>query len=315
MKLNKPPLHWTRISTNLERITTNKICENSYFNVIFQCFLICFLVLFSQGCAPTYPTQADMVEGVKRLCKDEYGTEVKAKISGETIGVYMPIKELFNLKNMQLSKKALEKVDGVMLSVSRVALSGSREIDFYTVVTADEDVPGAEVILTRYVMDLRRFYFRDISRGEFAKRMVVDVRFNPQAIIDRWTGGFTVDEVRLEDFICQQASRRITDEFGTKDDLVGKFKVTECIGRLQNRIFVFNIDIAREGLPMSELIHGKGWHEDVLLICGKIISQVIWAYRYKDFDKISIANKFDNKILEITKKDIKRYRKRKIKIE
>ena len=279
-------------------------------------FIALYLSVFIlQGCAPTYPTEADMIEGVKRLCKDEYRVNVKAKISGSTLGVYMPIKGLFNLKDMKPSPEAFEKVDGVMLSVSRVALSGSKKIDFYTVVTADENVPGAEVAITRYVKDLRRFIYRDISRGEFAKRMVVDVRFNPQAVIDKWTGGLTVEEVKLEDFICQQAARRIVEEFGTNKDLAGRFKVTECIGKLNNRVFMFNVDISREGLPMSELIHGKDWHEDVLTLCGEIISHVIWAYRFEDFDKISIANKFDNKILAIAEKDINRYRKRRLRIE
>ena len=277
--------------------------------------LLLFAFLLLQGCAPTYSTQADMIEGVRRLCKDEYGVDVRAEITGSTLGVYIPIKGLFNLEDMKLSPEAFEKVDGVMLSVSRVALSGSRKIDFYTVVTADEDVPGAEVAITRHVKDLRRFIHRDISRGEFAKRMVVDVRFNPQAVIDRWTGGFTVDEVKLEDFICQQAARRITEEFQTNKDLAGRVKVAECVGKLNNRVFMFNVDIAREGLPMSELIHGKSWHEDVLLLCGKAILHAIWAYRFEDFDKVSIANQFDNKILEIAKKDAKRYRKRRIKIE
>ena len=268
-----------------------------------------------QGCSPTYSTEAEMMEGVKRLCKDEYQVDVKAKIAGSTLGVYIPIKGLFNLESMKLSPEAFEKVDGVMLSVSRVALSGSRKIDFYTVVTADENVPGAEVAITRCVKDLRRFIHRDISRGEFSKRMVVDVRFNPQAIVDRWTGEFTVEEVGLEDFICQQAARRITDEFSINQDLAGRFKVAECVGKLNNRVFMFNVNIAREGLPMSELIHGKGWHEDVLTLCANIISHVIWAYSFQDYDRISIANKFDNKILEIAKKDTNRYRKRRIQIE
>lgn len=270
---------------------------------------------FLHGCAPTYPTEADMIEGIKRLCKNEYKVDVKSKVANNTIGVYIPIKGLFNLKEMKISTQAFEKVDGVMLSVSRVALSGGKKIDFYTVITADEDVPGAEVVITRYVMDLRRYVFHDISRDEFAKRMIIDVRFNPQAIIDKWTGGFTVEEMKMEDFICQQASRRIQDEFQANKDLAGKFKVAECTGRLQGKVFVFNVDISREGLPMSELIHGKAWHEGALTLCAKTISHVIWAYSYQGFDTISIANKFDNKILEIDKKDIDKYRKGKIKIE
>ena len=72
-----------------------------------------------------------------------------------------------------------------------------------------------------------------------------------------------------------------------RPDLVGKFKVTECLGKLNNNVFMFNVDIAREGLPMSELIHGKGWHEEILALCAKMISQVIWAYSFEEFDKVS----------------------------
>lgn len=277
--------------------------------------IISLVFLMLQGCAPTYPTQTDMIEGVKRLCKDEYKIDVRANIAGKTLGVYMPIKGLFNLKDMQLSKESLDKIDGVMLSVSRVALSGSKDIDFYTVVTADEDIPGAEVVITRYVADLRRFVFHDVSRGEFAKRMVVDVGFNPQAIIDRWAGEFTVNDIKLDEFICRQISRRITDEFVANKDLAGKFKITECDGKLLNRVFVFGVDIAREGLPMSELIHGKTWHEGVLSLCGRIVSHVIYIYNFKDFDKVKIENKFDNKVLEIARRDINRYRRRRVKIE
>jgi hypothetical protein len=168
--------------------------------LIFTFWFLIFAFLY--GCAPTYPTEQDMIEGVKRMCKGEYGIDVKANIVGQTMGVYMPIKGLFNIKDMKISKEALDKVDGVMLSASRVALSGSKRIDFYTVITADEDVPGAEVVITRYIKDLRRFYFQDISRGEFTKRVVVDVRFNPQAIVDRWSGGFTVEATTLPEFIC-----------------------------------------------------------------------------------------------------------------
>ncbi len=282
----------------------------------FLTFTFCiFIFSFLQGCAPTYPTQADMIEGIKRLCRNEYKIDVNAKIAGKTIGVYMPIKGLFNLKDMKLSVEAFEKIDGVMLSVSRVALSGSRDIDFYTVVTADEDVPGAEVVITRYVNDLNRFVHEDISRGEFAKRMVLDVRFNPQAIIDKWTGEFTVEDIQMPDFICRQTSRRIQDEFAANKDLAGRFKVAECAGKLNNRVFVFNVDISREGLPMSELIHGKAWHEEVLFLCAKTISHVLWAYSFEGFDKVSIANKFDNKVLDIAKKDISGYRKKGVRIE
>ncbi|MBN1405629.1 MAG: hypothetical protein JW946_03840 [Candidatus Omnitrophica bacterium] len=285
---------------------------NRFFFTTF-CLLPAVCVL--SGCSPTYPTQKDMIEGVIRLCKNEYGIDVKAKVADSTLGVYMPVAGLFNMKNMQISKKAIDKIDGVMLSVSRVALSGSKKIDFYTVVTADQDVSGAEVAITRYVTDLRRYYFHDISRGEFNNRMVVDIRFNMQAIIDKLKGEFTIEPVKMENFICQQAGRRIQDEFNADKTLSGRFKISEFAGELKNRNFVFSMNIEREGLPMSELIHGKKWHEGVLLLCARTISNLVRIYDFNNFDKIVITNKYDNKTLEISQKDINKHRNRRIKIE
>jgi len=266
------------------------------------------------SCTPTYSRET-MVEGVKNLCKKEYGVDVEVKLEGSTLGVRIPLEGLFDTETLQISPSAFGKIDGVMLSVSRVAISSGEAIAFYTVITYDKAVPGAEVTMTRYVSDLRRYIFGDISRGEFAKRMVFDVRFNPQGIIDTWLGGFTLKETRLDQFICEQASRRITDEFGGNKELVGKFKVISCQGRLENGVFKFDVEISREGLPMSELIHGKAWHDEVLEFCLQKISHVIYIYDFKDFDRVELNNKFDNKSMVITKEKINYWRKRRIGID
>lgn len=266
------------------------------------------------SCAPTYPREK-MVEGVKQLCKKEYGVEVEVKIAEKTLGVRLPLEGLFDVKTLQVDPKAMDKITGVMLSVSRVALSSDQSIQFYTIIATDKNVPGAEIVMTRYVRDLRRYFYGDISRGEFTKRMVFDVRFNPQGIIDNWLGGFTLKETKLYEFICEQASRRITDEFKENKMLAGKFKVSSCEGKLEDGIFKFAVEISREGLPMSELIHGKDWHDKVLGFCLKAISHIVYEYAVKDFEGIEVHNKFDNKFEKITKAEINHWRKRRIKVE
>ena len=258
-----------------------------------------------------------MIEGVKRMCKQEYGINIKANISGTTFGVYMTLKDLFNVKdgNIQISESAMKNIEAVMISSSRVALSGSRKIDFFLVVITDEAITGMEIIRTFYIKDLRRVRYMDISRDEFGKRIVLDYRMNPQAAIDQAIGEITVDAVKMHEFICKQASQRIASDFRMDEKLVGKFKITESAGKLENGVFVFNVDIAREGLPMSELIHGKDWHKDVLLLCAKEVAHVIWAYEFQNFGKVSIINKFDNKRLEFSGKEINAYRKRRIEFE
>ncbi|NQT90574.1 MAG: hypothetical protein HQ558_04895 [Candidatus Omnitrophica bacterium] len=281
---------------------------------IFPAVLIVTLSALLTSCAPTYPREK-MIEGVKRLCKKEYGVEVEVKVENETLGVRMPLEGLFNAETLQIAPEAMDKITGVMLSVSRVALSSDRSIEFYTIIATDKNVLGAEIVMTRYVVDLRRYFYGDISRGEFARRMVFDVRLNPQGIIDTWLGGFTFKETTLDSFICAQISRRILDEFRDNKMLAGKFKVSSCDVKLEKEVFLLSVEIAREGLPMSELIHGTSWHDKVLELCLKTASYVIYVYDFKDFEKITAHNKFDNKTMDIDKGQIKVWRKRRIRIE
>ena len=278
---------------------------------LFLVLLVCF---FSISCAPSYPKEK-IIEGVKSMCEKEYNVEVDVVIEGVTMGVRLPLEGLFDTKTLQIKPEAFEKITGVMLSASRVALSSDRSIDFYTVITYDKNVPGAEVVMTRYIHDLRRFFLGDISRGEFAKRMVFDVRFNPQSIVDTWLGGFTLKDQTFDTFMCEQAKRRIIDEFNVNKLLAGKFKVVSVEGKLEDGSFKFDIDITREGLPMSELIHGKAWHDGVLELAMQKIAYVIYVYSFKDFERVEIINKFDNNTLIITKDEINSWRKRRVTID
>ena len=266
------------------------------------------------SCAPTYPKEK-IIESVQALCEKEYNVDVEVVIEGTTMGVRLPLEGLFDAETLQIKPEAFDKITGVMLSASRVALSSDRSIDFYTVITYDTKVPGAEVVMTRYIYDLRRFFLGDISRGEFAKRMVFDVRFNPQAIIDTWLGGFTLKGQVLPEFICEQISRRITDDFRQNKDLAGKFKVLSCEGKFEDENLKFVVDISREGLPVSELIHGKAWHAQVLELCMQEICYVLYVYSLSDFNEIEVFNKFDNKKLVISKDEINKWRNRRIRID
>ncbi len=280
-------------------------------NRIILPLVFCFVLT---SCAPTYPKEK-IVESVQELCEREYSVKVEVIIEGSTMGVRLPLKGLFNTETLQIKPEAFDKITGVMLSASRVALSSDKSIDFYTVIAYDAKVPGAEVVMTRYIYDLRRFFLGDISRGEFAKRMVFDVRFNPQAIIDTWLGDFTLKEQKFPEFMCEQIARRITDEFRESKDLAGKFKVASCEGKFEEDELKFVVDISREGLPVSELIHGKAWHEEVLELCMQKMCYVLYIYSFKKVDQLEAFNKFDNKVLTISKDEINKWRNRRIRID
>ncbi|MFH1645087.1 MAG: hypothetical protein ABIB11_01565 [Candidatus Omnitrophota bacterium] len=287
-----------------------KISKRSVFIIIN--ILLCLVV---SACAPTFQGNECIKQGVKNLCQKEYGVEVDVKIVDATLCVRIPLEGVFDSNTMQIAPEALKKIDGVMLSVSRVSLSCDAPILFYKVITIDNNIPGIEVTITRYVNDLKRYMYGDISRGEFTKRMIFDVQYLPQAAGSDWLNDFNPKEMVIEDFISWQAVRRIADEFKEDKVLAGKFKLSACEGNLQDGIFQFSVEIKREGLPMSELIHGIEWHSTVLELCLKKIAHVIYVYGYEDFDRVEIVNQFDNKLMIMQKDEINDWRKRRIEIE
>lgn len=271
--------------------------------------------LMVSACSHTYKGNECVTQGIKDICHKEYGVDVDVKIVGATLFVRLPLEGVFDTSTLQISSDALKKIDGVMLSVSRVSISCDVPILFYELITIDKEIPGIEVTITRYVTDLKRYVYGDISRGEFSKRMIFDVQYTPQFAGNDWLNDFNPKEMLMKDFISLQAVRRITDEFKDNELLAGKFKLSACEGAVHDDIFKFNVDIKREGLPMSELIHGTEWHSKVLELCLNKIAFLIHIYEYKDFDRVEIINNFDNKLMTMRKDEIDDWRKRKIEIE
>jgi hypothetical protein len=141
-------------------------------------FIFLILTSFSACDKPTYPT-GKIEESILKLCKDEYNLDnVKVKIVGSTLGVYIPVEGLVDPK-MQLDKKAGEKIEDVALSIHRVVTSTDMPLKFYILTARDTKTAGAEFILTGFIYDVVRVRLFDISRGEYFQRILRDFRFNP----------------------------------------------------------------------------------------------------------------------------------------
>ncbi|MFA4991440.1 MAG: hypothetical protein WC569_02550, partial [Candidatus Omnitrophota bacterium] len=137
------------------------------------------LTLSLCGCdKPSYPA-GKVEDSLIKLCEDEYGlTDVKVKITGSTLGVYIPIEGLVD-SNLKLDKDAGEKIEDVALSIHRVTTSTDMPLKFYTLTARDTRAIGAEFILTGFIYDVIRVRLLDISRGEYFRRILRDFRFNP----------------------------------------------------------------------------------------------------------------------------------------
>lgn len=160
------------------------------------------LCLFLGGCTQTYPSHR-VKESIQEICRKEYGIEnIDVKITGKTIGVYLPIKKLFatdlkeiltkgggkvaDVENLfRPSPEALDQVEDVLFSISRVLLSTDLKLEFYMLQATDVYETGLQLILVGYVDDIKRVRLWDISREEYRKRVLHEIRLNRAAIWHR----------------------------------------------------------------------------------------------------------------------------------
>jgi len=140
-------------------------------------FLI-FAISFAGCNKPTYPT-GKIEESILKLCKNEYKLDdVKVKIVGATLGVYIPVEGLVD-SSLKLDEKAGKKIENVALSIHRVITSTDMPLKFYVLTARDKRTIGAEFILTGFVYDVVRVRLLDISRDEYFQRILREFRFNP----------------------------------------------------------------------------------------------------------------------------------------
>ena len=126
---------------------------------------------------PSYPT-GKVEDSVLKLCKDEYKlANVTTKITGSTLGVYIPIDGLVD-PDLKLNQDAGKKIEDVAMSIHRVITSTDQPLKFYILTARDTKTKGAEFILTGFVYDVVRVRLFDISRGEYFQRILRDFRFN-----------------------------------------------------------------------------------------------------------------------------------------
>ncbi len=149
---------------------------------------------------PTFP-QETLEQSIRDICLKDYKIrDVEVKIVGKTIGVHLPLKKLFqnDIQNLllagkvkdiesflQLSEDAVEKIQDVIFTTSRVVFSSDKSIDFYVVTATDVDNTGLEFVLANYVNDVKRVRFWDIALSEYYKRSFRDLKLNKSLFLKR----------------------------------------------------------------------------------------------------------------------------------
>lgn len=276
--------------------------------------LILLLLLFVAGCGPTYPKET-ILQSVQQLCKKEYDVDVKTKLAGKTLGVYMQVEELFD-KEMNPTPQAFEKMSDVMFATTRVVLSSDADIDFCVLIVADKNFEDFEWIITRYVPDTKHIFVSIISREEYFRRTDMDLRFNIKKELGVSPDDFILEDVNMGDFLAKQIARKIKEQFTTKPGLLQKFEITDATGIYQKQLpeegpqFIFTVGITQRPGSEEELENPEALAQNIVL---KIVAGTLSDYKFYDFEFVRIENLATQKFITVGEASLWKYAKIKIK--
>ncbi len=301
------------------------------------------------GCGYTYPKERT-TESIIDLCKKEYNIDVKVTAVGKTIGIYIPLNDLIDF-TFAISKTASEKINDVILSVTRVAISTDARFDYYCIIAHDVRIPEIQIIIIKSIDDVKRFLLSDVSRGEYSKRMIVDMRLSPQAQKEKaikeifekmkldpkwqedvmddffrtepsdladigyWNNKFYLKDITHSEFLAEQIPSRIKLEFKNDKALYNNFSIRSSKGSYRTsppeRFFVFEVNAAAKDIAASS----DRMPDAVLKKVIDIVSHVMHAYRFTEYDYVDIVDQKESMVVRVSKEDIENYRLKKLKFE
>jgi len=316
----------------------------------FRLQLTALLIAAIAGCGPTYPK--NKFEGsIVNVCKKEYKADVKVEAIGKTVAIYLPLRDLIDF-NFSITKSASEKINDVILSVSRVALSSDAEFDFYVIIAHDVLIPEIQIVIIKSVDDVKRFLLNDISRSEYSKRMLIDIRMSPQAqkersikeifermVLDKktqeqvlndffrsepaalgdigyWNNHFYIKDISLAEFIAEQIANRVRTEFREEKGLSDIFmlKSSKCHYLSKKGKAYFRMEIAAD--PRSLAQTKDAVYQNKVFGEGMSVSAAVTHnYRFSGFEYVEIIDVVDGKSVEVSGDDLELFRRKKLKLE
>jgi len=133
------------------------------------------LLLFP-GCESTYKKET-IKESVKLVAKRDYSLDVDVRENGKTLGVRYSIPGLFN-ELIAEDQTIWKKMDSLMQTLSRVALSVDVPPTFLVLEVADLNNPSNKVVFTQCVTDVKKIYADALSRNQYFDRLAIEFEIN-----------------------------------------------------------------------------------------------------------------------------------------
>ncbi len=259
------------------------------------------------GCKPTYKTGAAH-QAIMEICEKEYNVRVSVQTNDKTIGVFIPSINVLK-SDLSFSDHVLEKIEHVMLTVTRVSLSSETKYDFFVVSTRDVRT-GVEISFVRYIKDIRRLIMDDISRTDFFQRMIID------ANVVSPNSPYVLKSYNLHEFLAAQLGERMRQDLELN-------LVAARLFRLQNIEGAYVVQPAESGhgLPTKLLRLTLMFHPDapafetvgsalvrddftrLFLHTAQIVTR---RYEFQDFDGMELVDRTGRRLAFFDRKEFTR---------
>ena len=191
----------------------------------------------------------------------------------------------------------------------------------------------------------------DISRGEYMKRMLIDLRWSPQAKkeqvikeifnkmnldpkwqdqvmadffrsqpagigdIGYWNDRFYIKDITLAEFLAEQMANRVKMEFREnkylKDNLIIKSAKALYTARKGSRVFVFEVLADRIATGSGSTIEDSDKVFETVL---SVAADVIHGYRFDNYDAIDVLDQRAGRSIEVTPQELEGFRTKKLKL-
>lgn len=138
-------------------------------------YIIFFTMLFTlYSCKKVSYPKDKIEESAIKILKKDYKLDGKAKYVENTLYLEIELPELFSPEVENLTKKALEKLQGAVMTVVRISLSSDAEIDFVVTIAKIKDYNFCVQIIER-IRDVKDFLYLKISRSNYEKRLIMEL--------------------------------------------------------------------------------------------------------------------------------------------
>lgn len=254
------------------------------------------------GCSdkPTFSGDR-MPESVEKISQDVYKLETKGDVKGTTLGVLWNGESLLDESGKGISKEINEIIGNLSSSVSRVALSTDRPVDFVVVAVrgAKEQM---ELRVVRRVDDIRRAQAEALPVQESMNRTLFQqLPYEPGKAA---TEPFDTGNWTLEDFLSKQILQRVR-----------MAKPADPENPIPTELFDGKFSQDEKGLRVFEfsiLTFKQENSKDNILSVLRTVRDVFQAYQYDAFDQIVIRDLIHNRRLVLGKSTMKIFEAKKI---